>query len=148
MEQTATVWCFVKREYFFGVTWYFCKANFQSIPFAIKMIRNHDCFDCHREWNSERAVEMCRDFVFVRFHLLAFHFNEFRTCWTQPSSISRQTVEGSLGFAKTIKTSKCTFQIFFFGGGWQGRRTSHLPPFLPPPLIFKTKLKIFVTLPS
>ena len=24
---------------------------------------NHDCFDCHREWNSERAVEICRDFV-------------------------------------------------------------------------------------
>ena len=49
---------------------------------------------------------MCRDFVFVRFHLLAFHFNEFRTCQTQPSSISRQTVEGSLGFEQTIKTSK------------------------------------------
>ena len=48
---------------------------------------------------------MCRDFVFVRFHLLAFHFNEFRTCRTQPSSISRQTVEGCLGFARTIKTS-------------------------------------------
>ena len=55
---------------------------------------------------SERAVEMCRDFVFVRFHLLAFHFNEFRTCRTQSSSISRQTVEGSLGFAQTIKTSQ------------------------------------------
>ena len=38
----------------------------------------------------------------------------------------------------------CTFQIFFFGGrGWQGRRTSHVPPSLPPTLIFK----IFVTLP-
>ena len=49
---------------------------------------------------------MCRDFVFVRFHLLAFHFNEFRTCRTQPSSISRRTVEGSLGFSQTIKTSK------------------------------------------
>ena len=30
-----------------------------------------------------------------------------------------------------------------FGGGWQGRRTSHVPPSLPPPLIFKAKLKIF-----
>ena len=49
---------------------------------------------------------MCRDFVFVRFHLLAFHFNEFRTCRTEPSSISSQTVEGSLGFAQKIKTSK------------------------------------------
>ena len=49
---------------------------------------------------------MWHDFVFVRFHLLAFHFNEFRTCRTQPSSISRQTVEGSLGFEQTIKTSK------------------------------------------
>ena len=49
---------------------------------------------------------MCRDFVFVRFHLLAFHLNEFRTCRTQPSSTSRQTVEGSLCFAHTIKTSK------------------------------------------
>ena len=49
---------------------------------------------------------MCRDFVFVRFHLLAFRFTEFRTCRTQPSSIFRQTVEGSLGFAQTIKTSK------------------------------------------
>ena len=49
---------------------------------------------------------MCRDFVFVQFHLLAFHFNEFRTCRTQLRSISRQTVEGSLGFAQTIKTSK------------------------------------------
>ena len=82
--------------------------EYQGIPFAIKtiLIWNHDCSDCHREWNSERAVEMCRDFVFVRFHLLAFHFNEFRTCRTQPSSISRQTVEGSLGFGQTIKTSK------------------------------------------
>ena len=52
------------------------------------------------------AVEIRRDFFFVRFHLLAFHFNEFRTCRTQPNSISRQTVEGSLGFAQTIKTSK------------------------------------------
>ena len=49
---------------------------------------------------------MCGDFVFVRFHLLTFHFNEFQICRTQPSSISRQTVEGSLGFAQTIKTSK------------------------------------------
>ena len=49
---------------------------------------------------------MCCDFVFVRFHLLAAHFNEFRTFRTQPSSISQQTVEGSLGFAQTIKTSK------------------------------------------
>ena len=49
---------------------------------------------------------MCRDFVFVRFHLLAFHFNEFRTCRTQPRSITRQTADGSLGFAQTIKTSK------------------------------------------
>ena len=49
---------------------------------------------------------MCRDFVFVQFHLLAFHFNEFGTCRTQPSSISRLTAEGSLGFAQTIKTSK------------------------------------------
>ena len=82
--------------------------NDQGIPFAIKtiLIWNHDCFDCHREWNSERAVEMCRDFVFVRLHLLAFHFNEFRTCRNQPRSISRQTVEGSLGFVQTIKTSK------------------------------------------
>ena len=31
---------------------------------------------------------------------------------------------------------------------WGGRRTSHVPPSLPPPLIFKAKLKIFVTLPS
>ena len=49
---------------------------------------------------------MCRDFVLVPFHMLAFHLNEFRNCRTQPSSISRQTVEGSLGFAQTIKTSK------------------------------------------
>ena len=49
---------------------------------------------------------MCRDFVLIRFHLLAFHLNEFRTCRTQPHSISRQTVEGSLGFVQTIKTSK------------------------------------------
>ena len=38
--------------------------------------------------------------------------------------------------------------IFFFFGGWQGRRTSHVPPSLPPPLIFKAKFKIFVTLPT
>ena len=38
--------------------------------------------------------------------------------------------------------------LFFFGGGWQGRRTSHVPPSLPPPLIFKVKFTIFVTLPS
>ena len=39
----------------------------------------------------------------------------------------------------------CTFQIL---GGWQGRGTSHLPPSLPPPLIFTAKSEIFVTLPS
>ena len=48
---------------------------------------------------------MCRDFVFVRFHPLVFHFNEFRDCRTQPRSISGQTVEGSLK-TQTIKTSK------------------------------------------
>ena len=82
--------------------------DLQGIPFTIKtiLIWNHDNFDCHREWNCERAAEMCRDLVFVRFHLLAFHFSEFRTCWTQPHSIFRQTVEGSLGFAQTIKTNK------------------------------------------
>ena len=41
--------------------------------------------------------------------------------------------------------TRCTFQIL---QGWQDRRTSHVPPSLPPPLIFKAKLKIFVTLPS
>ena len=49
---------------------------------------------------------MCCDFVFVLFHPLAFDVNEFRTCQTQPRSISRQTVEGSLGFAQTIKTRR------------------------------------------
>ena len=33
-------------------------------------------------------------------------------------------------------------------GGWQGRRTSYVPPSPPPPLIFKPKFKFFVTLPS
>ena len=33
-------------------------------------------------------------------------FQLFRTCRTRPRLISRQTDEGSLGFAKTIKTSK------------------------------------------
>ena len=32
--------------------------------------------------------------------------------------------------------------------GWQGRRTSHVPPSLQPPLIFKPKVKSFATLPS
>ena len=41
--------------------------------------------------------------------------------------------------------AKCTLQILG-GGGWQGLRTSHVPPSLPPPLIFKPKFKIFVTL--
>ena len=46
---------------------------------------------------------------------------------------------------KRIKgPNKCTFQIL---GGWQGRRTSHLPPSLPPPLIFKAKLKILSPYP-
>ena len=49
---------------------------------------------------QQKAVEMCRDFVFVLFYPLAFH------CRTQPRSISRQTVEDSLGFAQTIKRSK------------------------------------------
>ena len=49
---------------------------------------------------------MCCDLVLVRFHLLAFYLIEFRTCRTQPSSISRQTVEDSLGFAQTIEESK------------------------------------------
>ena len=44
-----------------------------------------------------------------------------------------------------IEKGKCTFQIL---GGWQGRRTSLLPPSLPPSLIFKAKIKLFVTLPS
>ena len=34
------------------------------------------------------------------------------------------------------------------GGGWQGRKTSHVPPSLPLPFIFKAKFKIFVTPPS
>ena len=70
-----------------------------SIRNQINLDLKSRLFDCHREWNSERAVEMCRDFVFI-------HFNEFPTCRTQPRSISLQTVEGSLGFAQTIKTSK------------------------------------------
>ena len=37
---------------------------------------------------------------------MVFHFSESQTCRTQPRSISRQTVEDSLGFAQTIKTSK------------------------------------------
>ena len=41
--------------------------------------------------------------------------------------------------------NKCTFQIL---RGWQGRRISHVPPSLPPPLIFKAKFKMFVTLSS
>ena len=102
--------------------------NWQGIPFAIEtiLIWNHDCFDCHREWNSERAVEMCRDFGFVRFHLLAFHFNEFRTCQTQPSSISRQTVEGSLGFEQTIKTSKVDRWFGLIGNQDRTKRTSFI----------------------
>ena len=63
----------------------------------------------HREWNRERAVEMCPDFVFVGFDLLEFHFNELRTCRTQLHSISRQTV--SLIFAH--KQSK---QVRSIGG--------------------------------
>ena len=39
----------------------------------------------------------------------------------------------------------CTSQIL---RGCQGRRTSHVPPSLPPSLIFKEKLEIFITLPS
>ena len=58
---------------------------------------------------------MCRDFFFVRFHLLAFHFNEFRTCRTQPHSVSRQTVEGSLSLVQTIKTSKVDGRFGFIG---------------------------------
>ena len=53
---------------------------------------------------------MCRDFVFVRFHLLAFHLNEFQTCQTQPSLISRETVWGSLGSRKQSK------QVRLIGG--------------------------------
>ena len=43
--------------------------------------------------------------------------------------------------------NRYTFQIL---REWQGRRTSHayVPPSLPPPLIFKAMVKIFVTLPS
>ena len=49
---------------------------------------------------------MCRDFVFVRFHLLAFHFIEFQTCRNQPHSISRQTVEGSLVWRKQSEQAR------------------------------------------
>ena len=59
----------------------------------------------HREWNRERAVEMCPDFVFVRFDLLEFHFNELRTCRTQPHSISRQTVN-AVSFLRTNNQNK------------------------------------------
>ena len=41
-------------------------------------------------------------------------------------------------------STEYTFQIL---EGRQGRRTSHVPPSLPPPLIFKAKFKIFVTSP-
>ena len=44
-------------------------------------------------------------------------------------------------------TPKVHVSIFFWGGGWQGRMTSYVPPFLPPPLIFKTKFKIFSPYP-
>ena len=40
---------------------------------------------------------------------------------------------------------RCTSQIL---RGCQGRRTSYVPPSLPPPLIFKAKFETFVTLPS
>ena len=46
---------------------------------------------------------------------------------------------------QNLARARCTFQIL---GGWQGRRTLHVSPSLPPPLILKAKLKIFVTLPS
>ena len=59
----------------------------------------------HGEWNRERAVEMCPDFVFVRFDLLEFHFNELRTCRTQPHSISRQTVN-AVSFLRTNNQNK------------------------------------------
>ena len=36
---------------------------------------------------------------------------------------------------------------FFGGGRGQDRRTSHMPPSLQSPLIFKAKFKIFVILP-
>ena len=72
---------------------------------------------------QRRAVEIRRDFFFVRFHLLAFHFNEFRTCQTQPNLISRQTVEGSLGFVQTIKTSKVQNRWFGLIGNQDCNRT-------------------------
>ena len=53
-------------------------------------------------------------------------------------------ISASLGVVSTVSTW-CMFQIL---RGWEGRRTSHVPPSLPPPLIFKPKFKIFVTLPS
>ena len=45
----------------------------------------------------------------------------------------------------SVDSSGARFK-FWGGEGWQGRRTSLVPPSLPPPLIFKRKFKIFVTL--
>ena len=63
----------------------------------------------------------------------------------EPTREQETSFGGESQRTKLIKDYMCTFQIL---GGWQGRRTLRVPPSLPPPLIFKPKFKIFVTLPS
>ena len=41
-----------------------------------------------------------------------------------------QTADGGLPVRGCLGARS---NFFFFGGGWQGRRTSHVPPSLPPP---------------
>ena len=80
----------------------------QGIPFAIKTIWiwNHDCFDCHREWNSEeplRCVVISFSFDFIFRHSISMS--------SEPVELSRvrfpaKLSKASLGFVQTIKTSK------------------------------------------
>ena len=54
-------------------------------------------------------------------------------CCPSQCALLTQCPIGHLVLLKIQSRTRCTFQIW---GGWQGRRTWHLPPSLPPPLWF------------
>ena len=64
------------------------------------------------------------------------------------SVYAENTVPHMLSHFANSAWSSLSARSKFWGRGWQGRRTSQVPPSLPPPLIFKAKFKFFVTLPS
>ena len=64
------------------------------------------------------------------------------------NNAARKSIPRQQAWVLKCRVISACFKFFLGGRGWQGRRTSHVPPSLPPLLISKAKFKIFVTLPS